>query len=374
MLESILAETPVVIPYDTFPKQDVVLYGGGRLGQMAVRLLQQAGVRVTLVIDRNAEQLQHQLTVPVQSPDEALPTLPRDTFLFNCVFKETPGQMETLLRGMGFMHVYTVYDLFYAIPPMHFTNGWHSGVLSAEDHSMIRQVYAALSDDASREAYRHFLLWRIARKALPESEALLIPEEKKYFNSLTTLPLLLDATLLDVGAFDLFFTVQALNKTYNPYRPASIIAMEPDPESYARCVALLDTLPERERECITLSPRAISDIVGEAAMHTGSDLASRLVEGGKERVQTTTLDALGRKYEAIRYIKLHVEGAELPALKGGVDCITRHRPIVVANCAHTREGLWEIARFLMQHTEGYQYYFRAYANYGEGLSFYAVPA
>lgn len=380
-LARVLEAAPFHVPYDDFPHQDIILYGGGRLGKMAYGLLTKAGVRIAYVIDKHASALADDFPVPVLTPEAAAEQLPHDAFIFNCAFKIAPGIVEKALKELGFTHIYTIYDYLYAVQELHFTNGWHTGTLSDEDKENIAYVYHHLADDSSRAAYLHNVNWRVSRTLLPLDSYPLISEDDKYFNTITVSTALADSTLLDVGTFDLFFTLQALDPVLNPYPPAHIIAYEPDPESYARCTQILAQCEPAIRKRITLSSLAVSHTDGGKNMIGGNDLASRLVDNtaltGKEtgilHVRTATLDTLCANLKNVSYIKLHVEGEELQCLQGGIDSLQQHRPVIVANCSHNRDGLWKIAHFAMQHLEDYRFYFRAHANYGEGLSFYAVP-
>jgi FkbM family methyltransferase len=377
-LERLIAGTPAPPPRIALAGP-VVLYGAGRLGKMALALLSKVGVEVSCCIDRNAETLAAGFFVPVYTPEQAAKKLPPETPIFDCVFKDQVHLAATTLRPLGFQTFHTVNDLFFAIPELHYGNGWHSGALTAEDKQHICAVCAALADEESRCAYVNNLRWRIAREPAAAETPRLMAEEDKYFNVITRHDWLRDATFIDAGSFDLYFTLQALDHKRNPFAPACVLVLEPDPELFAGCKKVAATLPAAQQKKIILSELALAEEEGELPMLYGNDLASRLLHGKTARTsvmqrQTTTLDAIARDYKNIKYLKLHVEGEELACLKSGTQLLAKHRPIVNINCAHNRDGLWKLMHFTMQHTPGYRYYFRAYANYGEGSTFYAVPA
>lgn len=378
-LSQVLAAAPCALPYAEFPKRDIVLYGGGRLGKMAFHLLKKAGVSVAAIIDQNAPRLAGVFPVPVLTLEDAAKKFDHKRFIFDCVFKTDFQLAESVLKPLGFHNIYTIYDLLYSIPSLHFANGWQSGALSDADKAGIAAVYENLADDASRAVYLDNLAWRISRAA-PRQRGFLISEDDKYFNAITRYAPMKDTHFLDVGAFDLFFTLQALDAGCNTYPPARVLALEPDPESYAVCERVYAALSAEKRGKVTLSRLAVSGKAGRMQILSGHDLSSKLVRAdnlsGRETLtecETTTLDALASDLPAVGYVKLHVEGEELPALKGGVQCFAKHRPVVALNCSHNRDGLWEISDFLMRHTEDYRYYFRSHAHYGEGLTFYAAP-
>lgn len=379
-LDDVLALPPCEVAYADFPREGLVLYGGGRLGKMASALLEKAGYTLRAVVDRNAVSVQKDFSVPVLMPEQAIAQLSKDVYIFDCVFKEQPNMAQQVFAPHGFKNIYTVYDLMYAIPSLHFMNGWQSGPLNAEDIAGISKVYHRLADEASRAVYLTQLAWRIARVPLSYPEFTLVGEEEKYFGAITRWPGMQDKCAIDAGAFDLFFTLQALDVKRNSYPPSRVIALEPDPESFARCQHILEDVPHAVLERITLLPTALSNKLGAVRLIGGYDLSSKLVYAdnltGSEQLvhcEATTLDQLGEELPDIGYIKLHVEGEELPCIQGGLKCIEKHRPMLVMNCSHNRDGLWKLQLLTMQHTPEYCYYFRAHAHYGEGLSFYAVP-
>ncbi len=380
-LARVLDAAPASVDGAEFLRRPVVLYGGGRLGQLAARLLTNAGVPIAAVVDQNARSLESKFAVPVLTVDEAAARIGRDCTVFDCVYKVAPGIAESALGPHGFKNVRVAYDLLSSIDALHFTNGWQSGELTDEDREGIREVYGRLSDDLSRASYLYALSFRIGRETFTPPGFSLIAEEDKYWNPLTRRAWLGGTAFVDAGAFDLFFTLQALDPAMNPARPSAIVASEPDPESFARVERLVQELSCDERALIRLSDVAIAEHGGEAPFICGNDLASRLVAPGEtpaapvslRQVQTISLDELTRDLSRVGYLKLHVEGEELRCLRGATQCLRGHRPILAVNSTHTRDGLWEIARFVMAHTERYRYFFRAYAFYGDGLTFYAIP-
>jgi FkbM family methyltransferase len=377
-LERLLSQNPA-LPPPIAVTEPVVLYGAGRLGKMALALLSKVGIEVAYFIDRNAESLADSFFVPVLTPNEAAKKLPLGTPIFDCVFKDRVHLAADMLRPLGFTRFYTVNDLFFSIPDLHYGNGWQSGVLSDEDKRNICAVFDTLADEESRHAYLNNLRWRIAREPAEPAASMLMAEDDKYFNAITRQAWLKDSTFIDAGSFDLYFTLQALDAARNPFVPESVLVFEPDPELFVRCKEIAMGLPAAQQKKISLSALALAEEKGMQHMLCGNDLASRLLHAKTARsgviaCQTTTLDSIAEDYKNIKYLKLHVEGEELACLQGGTQLLAKHWPLVNINCAHNRDGLWKLMHFTMQHTSNYKYYFRAYANYGEGSTFYAVPS
>jgi len=128
---------------------------------------------------------------------------------------------------------------------------------------------------------------------------------------------------LDVGAnVGLYSLVAAA-------RGATVVAFEPNPRTRARLHAniRLNDLESR----ITVRPEALIDLVGTATLFDDvregqrdanagvASLSNKNAAGRSIEVQTSTLDAIVEELHLARvdWIKMDIQGAEYPALKGG---------------------------------------------------------
>jgi hypothetical protein len=84
----------------------------------------------------------------------------------------------------------------------------------------------------------------------------------------------------------------------------------------------------------------------------------------------STLDALRL---TLSFLKLHLEGAELPTLKGARETLLSSRPIVAATVYHNADGIWKTPLWLMQTLPDYRFLFRAHSWCGTGAVVYAIP-
>lgn len=83
-------------------------------------------------------------------------------------------------------------------------------------------------------------------------------------------------------------------------------------------------------------------------------------------------DYFGRDY-APSYLQIHAEGEELSAIKRNMAFFQNHRPIIAVTVYHTRDGLWEIEKTLIDELPRYRWYFRLHAYQGQNAIFYGVP-
>ena len=133
-----------------------------------------------------------------------------------------------------------------------------------------------------------------------------------------------DSVFYDIGANVGYYSLLASTLVF----PGKVYAFEPVAENVRyieRHLALNDI---RNVEVLKF---AICDQVGTSTFQDEETRAmGHLQAEGNTRVQTTTLDSLiqAQLIAPPHYIKMDIEGAELTALRGAIECIQRHRPII----------------------------------------------
>lgn len=374
-LHQILEDEIYYLTDNFYQEKQIVLYGAGRLGELASNLIKASGLSAAFFVDRNYKNKTSVAKFDVFSLEKLKELDKEKHIILISAFKFPFNQIKSIIREYSDVDIYTVYDLLLFLCKAYFTNGWNSGSLTSIDKENIEFVYDRLGDSFSKETYLNFLKWRISHKENNLSENNIINEDIKYFNEHTIPSLSKPGIVLDVGAFDLSFSLDVLDKNESL---ESILAFEPDNESYNECIKILNREPSKF-EKISLFKTAISNNCREQAYAHGHGLASRLVEEDNEILESTktiNLDEFisSNNYESeITAIKLHIEGEELNALIGAKNIIKTNRPLLMINCSHNRDGLWEIPYYMMKYKD-YNFYMRSHAFYGEGLTFYAVPS
>jgi FkbM family methyltransferase len=238
--------------------------------------------------------------------------------------------------------------------------------MTAHDRDNTATVLSRWDDDVSRAHHLQFLAWRRLREEWTFAAAPL-PDCSRFFIPEVTGVLRADEVLLDGGAHHGSVTQAFDTQTGGSFR--RIVAIEPDPTNRASLEAATQSwLPNDPR--VTVLDCALGEREGEAPFHDGLGYASQLSDTGSMRVAVRTLDALGI---APSFIKLHLEGAELPALKGARQTLLSNRPIVAATVYHNADGTWRTPLWLMQTLSDYRFLFRAHSWCGTGAVIYAIP-
>jgi FkbM family methyltransferase len=357
---------PVATPLRVTGQEKIVLYGAGNLGLLANEFLAHVGITPIAVLDVNAvDGAQLADEIPVYRPQEYTPD--DSAIVLVTIGNAAYEPIAETLHARGWKQVLPFYDYAEHFCEAHpLNNGWFSGALSEHDRAEIIATMDGWADDASRAAYLQFLAWRIARAEwvfdtapVNPADRFFIPEFARHLSG--------DEVFVDAGAYDGRVTAELL-KRMGGLREAHLI--EPDVANAAALSIMLDAMPDGMRARVTVHHVALGDGAENSLFSSGFGMASRL--GGPEAaaVETTTLDALNL---APTCIKLHLEGGELPALRGAQNTLIIHRPLLTLTVYHNRDGLWQTAHWLRASLPRYRFYFRAHSWCGTGAVIYAVP-
>lgn len=348
----------------------LAVYGAGNLGRLARDFLAVVGHKLVMVIDRDARRLAQEPSWSsdrLVRPDEAAKLAKDGLRIAVSVVTAPYVPLERSLQQLGFEDIVPFYDLaesFRSIHPL--SNGWFAAPLTAFDQEKTAEVLARWDDDVSRAHHLQFLAWRRLREEWvfnaappPDCARFFIPEVAGVLND--------DEYLLDAGAHDGSVSHAFMQHTNGAFR--RIAAVEPDPSNRARLEAnLLSWLPDDAR--VKVYDCALAAEEGEALFHDGLDYASQLSPTGRMSVTTRPLDTLEL---SPTFMKLHLEGAELPALKGAHETLLANRPIVAATVYHNVDGIWKTPHWLMETLADYRFLFRNHSWCGTGAVIHAIP-
>ena len=348
----------------------LALYGAGNLGRLARDFLTTVGNDFAFVVDRNAGALADDAAwagATLLRPEDVSEDRKRGVRLVVSVATSPYVPLEEALIAQGFADVAPFYDLaesFRAVHPL--SNGWFAPPLTAEDVANTGKVLAGWGDDMSRAHHLQFLAWRRLREEWVFEGAPVTVEDRFFIPEVTDL-LGGDEVFVDAGAQVGGVTETFLARTGGAF--ARIVAIEPDPGNRARLEAEFSRfLPDRSR--VAVLDCALGQAEGEATFRDGLGYASQLSPTGAGRIAVRPLDALDL---APSFIKLHLEGAELAALKGARETLLAHRPIVAATVYHNDDGVWKTPLWLMETLPDYRFLFRAHSWCGTGAVVYGLP-
>ncbi len=135
-------------------------------------------------------------------------------------------------------------------------------------------------------------------------------------------------------------------------------------EGSKRVVDLIyDNIKHFSANNIEVVNKAVSDKDGRL-FFAGDDSGGHISEGEGEEVECVTIDTFCAEngIDKLDLIKMDIEGAELDALKGGVNAIKKFRPVLLISVYHKRDygygDLLPVSKYLMEICEGYSFYLR----------------
>jgi len=368
LLEQLLERPAIVTPRRV--DRPLVLYGAGKMGHLAAELLQKLDIPVAYAIDRSPppDRLLDG-RIPVYRPDEAPPQDRRTHLIAVCTVFSPYQPIRAALAQAGWLDVTPFYDIAEAyVDRVPMGNGWFLGALEAHEPAEIRQVLGTWDDDHSRAAHLQFLAWRLHREEW-EFAAAPVTIDDRYFIEPVRRLLGGEEFFLDAGACHGTVTETFLAAVGETCR--GIVALEPDPDNAAVLREKLSRTVRSEGRRVELLPCALGERAGVSSFHAGLELASRLGGAGTAAVRVCTLDEIDAP---ATFAKIHLEGGELDALRGGLNWLEKRRPILAITVYHNRDGIWKIPKLLMNSLPGYRFLLRDHAWCGTGVVLYGIPA
>lgn len=354
---------------ELFPRKidkPVILYGAGNLGKMAKDFFDYLNIPFLYVIDKNADRYrtdEYWQNIKIIHPDDVKETDKKNCLLVICIVTIPLIGLQSELKNSGWKDTAFFYDVSEAYCDRYpLSNGWFLGKFSEKEKKSIKKVYSLLVDDISRAYYIQFLAWRKLRIELL-FDGLKINKDSRFFVPEITGILGDSEVFIDCGAHKGFVIEKFLRIVNNVYK--EIYAIEPDCAN----LEILETRLKNIPNTITIKC-ALSDKNGEGRFCQGLDFASKLNKLGKDNVKIATLDSLNIP---ATFIKIHLEGGELDALRGMVNTIQKYRPIITVTIYHNPDGVWKIPLFLISNAKNYKYYMRLHSWGGTGAVFYAIP-
>jgi len=182
-----------------------------------------------------------------------------------------------------------------------------------------------------------------------------------------------DDIVLDCGAFwgdtSLFFANEINNNGHVygfEFIPANI-------DVFNKNVELNPNLKEK----ITLIPYPLDEKSDKTMFYVengSGSKASTIQMPDSQEVKTISIDDFFGKYKLskVDFIKMDIEGAELPALKGGINTIKQFKPKLAISIYHSMDDFVNIAVFLKSLDLDYKFYLKHGTIHNEETVLFAI--
>lgn len=227
--------------------------------------------------------------------------------------------------------------------------------------TQLETVYNALCDEKSKVIFQNILKGSITYKSEYFKEAYSTDQYFADFMKLSE-----NEVFLDCGAFIGDTFLEFYEKTNGKFE--KYYAFEPDKRNLEK---LRDTI-EIAKDRVVLLDAGVFDKNNGLYFDTQITIAgAKISNEGKEKINVVSLDSFIGDSE-VTFIKMDVEGSELPALRGAENLIKKHKPKLAICVYHKDEDLFKIPQYIMSLGLDYKYYLRHHSFGNCDTVFYAI--
>ena len=351
----------------------IILYGAGSAGIAFLHYLRDAQILPTCFSDGDKDK--HGCYVEglkVISPEEIVKKYGKDALVIVTI--NTDGEhycrdfKQALLSGghkgvhqslrevgcenvVDYVYFQRVFSLYrggnYNLPACADVN------LMYEHREDISKAYDLLVDEMSKKIFRGILEYRML---MANADIPTISEKKQYFEY-DLFPMREDEVLVDCGACggsSLKIFLEETNEEFEMY-----YGIEPDVSNYARLEQYVNSLRKETTKKIKLVNKAaysVNNVVNFFVLNGPGTFQS---VNGSDIVETETIDSIvsGNK---VTYIKMNIEGSEVPALLGAEQTIREYKPRLAIMGYHKTSDFWEVPLLIHKFRADYKLKLRSY--------------
>lgn len=335
---------------------DVMIYGAGKMGQAAVKLIQDLGGRVSGILDRNPKihgSLIH--GIPVKDPENITEKEQKEcdclVAMTACSYKE----IHSFLLQLGFNNVYLAGDYINERlgSDIELTNYW-----KMSENELNKLLDSNIfKDPISKVYYDYSAKWFTDRTESDISDHPI--SRDKYFPDFIKSILSRDEVMIDTGILNGEYIRQfsTLTSSHNnnygfKLHPSDII--DEDLDNYAKIYEC-----EPGEECGSTSSLRIG-------------LMEPFTDFTECNFETVTIDSMF-KNTPYSFLRVYSMSSVYPIIVGAMNTIKKYRPIIAVNIGHYHNDFINVPILLNNALEKYDFAFRIHSFQGCDCILYAVP-
>lgn len=346
----------------------VILYGAGITGKRIIELIRPFQISVKYIVDDDENK--HGLKIggggEIISYAELL-NLSQQFNRISVIVTSIYG--KTILKNLDAIENIQIYEMYDWVENMYGSNRW-SNCMNEDDLALFKKetdsLKYSLADDESiqvLDGVYHYLRSKDLKCIYD-----ICSEYDQYF-----IPEIIDAidkslTIVDAGAYEgeLYQTIKKHNIDLEKW-----YCFEADCENYAR---LLQRSQKSDLQDVAVCIGAgVWSHDGTLYFEEGKGTESKIVDYKTDnKIKVISLDSYFENKKC-NFIKMDVEGAEYPALCGGIHIIRRDRPILTISIYHSMEDYYRIPKYLKNELQDYKFYIRHHSLVLSETVLYAIP-
>lgn len=342
--------------------QKVVIWGTALAAELALYLCQKNGVQPNYIVDSFSHPSNALWNdIPLIGQDTLFSMPPNYFVIIAC--HEKYGIRKKLLD----LHIPCVQ--FQSTPLFHANYPEDIRPLMDQKRPDIEYVFQQLSDDKSKEIYLHAVNYRRNFSSKHITALAGLRDKTPYWGN-DIVPFIQGDTIIDCGAYigdtlDAFFTTPEC-------RCNSYFALEPTPKYFSMIGKYVQDHGLQNQ--VHAFPIAAWNRCDELSFLDSAHMGNMVTTKGSIMVHADTIDhILSDHCGKVDFIKMDIEGSEVPALCGAKEVICRDHPILAICIYHRITDLWEIPLLIRSMYEGYRFYVRHYSKDVEETVLYALP-
>ena len=364
-------------------KEKIVLYGAGSAGIAFYSYLKDVGIEIAYFSDGDTEkQGKECLGITIIPPSEIVERLGKDALVIVTI--NTDGQSyckdfkEALLKSghegvhkslkdcgcknvIDYTYFRRCYSLFngerYNLPAC------SDVYLMEKNWDKICQVYDWLCDEPSKETFLKILEFRML------DDSVIIPtySERDMYFEYNLFPKLVDEVFVDCGACSGSSLKDFLRINGSYFEKC--VCIEPDQVNYSGLVRYVESLEKHIQDKVLMIPAGAYAFDGNAHFFELSGPGTFAAEDGVDTLKVVTIDNI-MQLNRVTYIKMNIEGSEVPALRGAENTIRIYKPRMAIMGYHKTSDLWEVPMVLKEFNPDYKLYLKSYMH-NIAFAFYA---
>jgi FkbM family methyltransferase len=352
--------------------REVVIFGAGNLGKKALRALQSQGYEVKGFLDNNTSLHGKDVEgILVSSIAEGW-LLHGDAVgvivaIYSGELKDTMSERIAPLHEAGFSKVAHFGHLAWKHPAgllPHYSLDLPSNLIHKK--ARIIDGFSLFHDLTSLRHFVDHVEWRL------NLDFCLLPRpvpQTIYFNEefLKENP---DEFLIDGGAFT-GDTLRSFLGSFGQNGFYKVISFEPDPQNFKVLQKTAASLKYKKNQ-IEVYPCALGEAVAKIQVESSGESSSR-VGFGETTISCRMIDEFAGLGRPPTFIKLDIEGYELPALRGARRTISEQKPVLALSAYHKQDDLWELPLQIYEIQHEYDFRLVPHVSDGWDLVLYALP-
>lgn len=213
-----------------------------------------------------------------------------------------------------------------------------------ENEELFEKACSLLADEKSKQTFLDVLNFKISGKV----KYLFDCEYEKALLYENIIHLGEDETIVDLGAYDGDTIREFLSATDGRYK--KIIAFEPDEKNFRKLTAKTESMENIERYNLGAWDKR-ETLYFQKKKGRNSHQADEGIPVSFDSVDNVVK-------ERVTFIKMDIEGAELKALEGARETITRDKPKLYVCAYHRNEDMFSLPLKIKELCPGYKIYFR----------------